>query len=166
MSHRVSPGRTRGQALVEFSLVAPILFLLLFSVVEFGRYIYYSNVLSDATREGTRYAIVHGSAASCKSGPLPGGPPPPVNACDPTGQKVVDVVKRFAVGVIPDASFRVVVCWEDPANPGVGTTCNNTNNGRGNQARVVVDYQFKSLVPLVPLPTVPMHTESALVIQH
>ena len=163
--HRMQRFR-RGQALVEFALVAPVLFLLLFSVIEFGRYIYTSNVLSDATREGTRYAIVHGSAAACKSGPLPGGPPPPVNACDPSGQKVVDVVKRFAVGVVADATIQVVVCWEDPANAGIGSTCINTNNGRGNQARVVVDYQFKSLVPLVPLPAVPIHAESALVIQH
>lgn len=160
--------RTAGQALVEFALVAPILFLLLFSIVEFGRFIYYTNVLSDATREGTRYAIVHGSQAACKSGPLPGGPPPPVNACDPTGQKVVDTVKRFAIGVIPDGSFEVFVCWgnPDPLNPGSAEFCQQTNNGRGQPVRVSLDYEFKTLVPFVPIPVIPIHGESTLVIQH
>lgn len=158
-----------GQALVEFALVAPILFLVLFSIVEFGRFIYYANVLNDATREGTRYAIVHGSAATCKSGPLPGGPPQPVNSCDPPpGQRVIDTVRRFAVGVIPDGDFHIFVCWgtPDPANPGSAEFCNQTNNGRGQPVRVSLDYQFKTLVPIVPLPTIPMHAESTLVIQH
>jgi hypothetical protein len=154
--------------MVEFALVAPILFLLLFSIVEFGRFIYYSNVLNDATREGSRYAIVHGSDATCKSGPLPGGPPPPINSCDPTGQRVIDTVRRFAVGVIPDADFQIFVCWgtPDPVNPESAEFCNQTNNGRGQPVRVTLDYQFKSLVPMVPLPTIPMHAESTLVIQH
>lgn len=161
-------GPGHGQALVEFALVAPILFLVLFSIVEFGRFIYYSNVLNDATREGTRYAIVHGSAATCKSGPLPGGPPPPINSCDPTGQRVIDTVRRFAVGVIPDGDFRIFVCWgtPDPVNPESAEFCNQTNNGRGQPVRVTLDYQFKTLVPIVPLPTIPMHAESTLVIQH
>jgi len=160
--------RHGGQALVEFALVAPMLFLLLFSIVEFGRFVYYANVLNDATREGTRYAIVHGAKALCPSGPLPGGPPPPTNACDQTGQKVIDTVRRFAIGVIPDGDFQIYVCWgtPDPSNPGSAAFCNQTNNGRGEPVRVTLEYRFKTLVPIVPLPTIPIHAESTLVINH
>ena len=69
-------GRTSaGQALVEFALVAPIFFLLLFGIIEAGRFILFYEALNNATREGARYAIVHGSNSSCPSGPMPPGDP-------------------------------------------------------------------------------------------
>ena len=51
----------RGQALVEFALVAPMFFLLLLGIIEAGRFIFYYEVLHNATREGARYAIVNGA---------------------------------------------------------------------------------------------------------
>ena len=50
--------RSRGQALVEFALVAPFFFMLLLAIVEFGLAVYYIQVLNNAAREGARYAIV------------------------------------------------------------------------------------------------------------
>jgi Flp pilus assembly protein TadG len=50
---------SRGQALAEFALVAPLFFLLLFGIIEAGRFVFYTEVLANATREGARYAIVH-----------------------------------------------------------------------------------------------------------
>ena len=67
--------RTRGQTLVEFALVAPLFFLLLFAIIEGGRFVFFYEVLNNATREGARYAIIHGSNAAdgCPSGPMAGG---------------------------------------------------------------------------------------------
>ncbi|MDQ3126960.1 MAG: pilus assembly protein, partial [Chloroflexota bacterium] len=56
---------SKGQALVEFALVAPIFFLLLFGIIEGGRFILYYQTLNNATREGSRYSIVHGSNSFC-----------------------------------------------------------------------------------------------------
>lgn len=50
--------RSRGQAMVEFALVAPILFLMLFAVVDFGRYVYTANGLNEAAREAARAGSV------------------------------------------------------------------------------------------------------------
>lgn len=50
--------RRRGQSLVEFSLVAPLFFFLAFGMVDFGRAIYYENMLTSAAREGARIAIL------------------------------------------------------------------------------------------------------------
>ena len=50
--------RRRGQALVEFSLVAPIFFFLIFGIIDFGRYVYYVQVLNNGAREGARYATL------------------------------------------------------------------------------------------------------------
>ena len=53
-------GRYRGQrsqSMVEFALVAPLLLLLLFGIVDFGRVIYTYVTLSQAVNEGARVAI-------------------------------------------------------------------------------------------------------------
>jgi TadE-like protein len=47
----------RSQSLVEFALVAPLLLLLLFGIVDFGRVIYIYVTLNQAVNEGARTAI-------------------------------------------------------------------------------------------------------------
>ena len=51
-------GGSRGQALVEFAIVAPVFFLLLFGVIDLGRYVYVTNAFGQAAREGARYGAV------------------------------------------------------------------------------------------------------------
>jgi len=48
----------RGQAVVEFALVLPLLLLLVFGVTEFGRAWMTKNILTSAAREGCRVACV------------------------------------------------------------------------------------------------------------
>lgn len=50
--------RENGQTLVEFALIAPILFLLLLGIMELGRVIFAYNTISNAAREGARYGII------------------------------------------------------------------------------------------------------------
>src|SRR5579864_8817480 len=47
----------RSQAMAEFALVAPLLLLLLFGIVDFGRVIYVYVTLNQAVNEGARSAI-------------------------------------------------------------------------------------------------------------
>lgn len=49
---------TRGNAVIEFALVLPILLLIVFGITELGRMIMTTNVLNTATREGARLAAV------------------------------------------------------------------------------------------------------------
>ena len=46
--------RSRGQSMVEFALVAPILFLMLALMVDFGRLVYVYSAISNASKEGAR----------------------------------------------------------------------------------------------------------------
>jgi hypothetical protein len=48
----------KGATLVEFALVMPVFFLLLFGVIDFGRYFFVQHTLQYGTREGTRLALV------------------------------------------------------------------------------------------------------------
>jgi hypothetical protein len=47
----------RSQALIEFSLVSPVLLLLLFGIVDIGRAVFYYDTVSHAAREGARVAV-------------------------------------------------------------------------------------------------------------
>ncbi len=56
--------RRRGQALVEFALVLPLLLLLLVGLVEFGRAWNLHQVVTDASREGARHAVLQSGVAT------------------------------------------------------------------------------------------------------
>lgn len=59
---RQKPKR-RGTAAVEFALVAPVFFLLVFGMIEFGRMIMVQQVLTNASREGARAAVLDGATS-------------------------------------------------------------------------------------------------------
>ena len=49
---------------MEFAVVAPILFLLVFGMIEYGRLVMVQQVLTNATREGARKGVLDGSTTS------------------------------------------------------------------------------------------------------
>jgi hypothetical protein len=53
----------RGQSLVEFALILPILVLLLVGILDFGRAVYAFNTVNNAARQGARLAIVDQTVA-------------------------------------------------------------------------------------------------------
>jgi Flp pilus assembly protein TadG len=114
----------RGQALIEFALALPILLLFITGLFDVARAVWQENTLAYAAREGTRYAIVHGSASES-----------PVTPTDTTA--VANAVRNAAIGV---ANVTVSVSYPDV----IGTTpC--TDRG----CRVTVD----ASAPFVPLPS-------------
>ena len=56
--------KRRGAAAVEFALVAPIFFLLVLGMVEIGRAVMVQQVLTNASREGARRAVLDGATAA------------------------------------------------------------------------------------------------------
>ena len=148
MSVRWARRRSRGQALVEFALVVPFFLLLLFGIIEAGRFIFYYETLSNSTREGARYAIVNGAnTIGCPSGP----PAPGTSACDTPGANVVARVRQSAIG-LPNA-ISVTPTW-------------TPDNGRGSTVNVAAQMTYRVLVPLVPLPDITVKAESTLVINN
>ena len=55
------PKRTKGQGIVEFAIVLPILLLVVFGLIEFGRLLFFYTVVNNASREGARYGIAVGA---------------------------------------------------------------------------------------------------------
>ena len=53
-----------GQALVEFAIAAPVVFLILLGLFDVGRLVFINNELTEAAREGARWGAVQGRAAA------------------------------------------------------------------------------------------------------
>lgn len=60
MLNRFRRHRLPGQGMVEFALVAPLFFLMLFGVMEGGWLLFHNHQVSNASREGARFAVVNG----------------------------------------------------------------------------------------------------------
>lgn len=87
-----------GQALAEFALLVPLLFLIVAGIVEFGRAWNIKIAVTDAAREGARYAVLSGG---------------------PTQSEVENTIKKrlsFAGIKNPD------IVWPDGFHPVTGTT--------------------------------------------
>ena len=52
-------GHSKGQTLVEFALVLPVIILIIFGTLDFARAVFTYNTLSEAAKQGARVAIVN-----------------------------------------------------------------------------------------------------------
>ena len=113
----------RGQAVVEFALVLPLVLILVISVFEFARAWNIQQVLTDAAREGARIAVV-GSGREETEGVI-------------TGKVQTAVNNALSIAAI------------DPDDADV--TLTNMGAGRGSAAtvRIELPYRFSFLGPLM-----------------
>jgi len=128
----------RGQSLVEFALLMPLMLLIITGLFDVARAVWEENTLAYAAREGTRYAIVHGSAGSPAANPTRISPCTDVVICT----NIPAVVRGAAIGV---PNVTVTVTYPDTYS-GTGppaVKCADRN------CRVIVD----ASAPFVPLPS-------------
>ena len=59
---------SRGQSLIEFALILPMMLVVMFMITEFGRALYMYNVISQAARAAARAAVVSGSGSAVANG--------------------------------------------------------------------------------------------------
>ena len=113
----------RGQAVVEFALVLPLILIMVISVFEFARAWNIQQVLTDAAREGARVAVV-GEGAGKATGVIEAE----VNAA---------VANAVAVaGIDPDDAVPVLEGVGDP-------------RGTPATVRIALPYRFVFLGPLM-----------------
>ena len=95
----------RGTAFVEFGLLAPIFFLVIVGIVDFGRMMWLSNSVEHAATEGARYAAVRGVGKPTVA----------------TAQQIQDFA-RAQVTLIPTSEMTVNVSWTPTNNNNPGST--------------------------------------------
>jgi Flp pilus assembly protein TadG len=136
----------RGTELVEYAIVLTLLLMALFGLIDFGRALYAYHFVSEAAREGTRFAMVRGTA--CQSPGCPAGP-----------TDIQNYVMNVPAG-IDAAQLTVTPTW----NPSGSATCTGPQNAPGCVVEVQVSYNFKFMLPFLPWSTVVMQSSSQMII--
>ena len=111
--------RKRGQAMVEFALVAPLLFLTVGGIISLGIGVFYQQQLTNAAREAARYAAIHSETSQC---PTRSNRPPNLsmapstwvdNDCDPADLRwpVMTAHARSHVWGLTPSAVHFSACW-------------------------------------------------------
>jgi Flp pilus assembly protein TadG len=112
--------RDDGAAAVEFALIAPLLFMLIFGIIQFGIAWSQKEIFVQAAREGARYAAVACEKSACNAGEV--------------AQRVQDAAVGYTLSQTPSVT----------PNPGCSTT--NTSD----TVTVSWNQQFSISLPFVP----------------
>ena len=89
----------RGAAAVEFAIVAPVFFLLVFGMIEYGRMVMVQQVLTNASREGARVGVLD----------------------PPTGQMSLPIVTSTVNNYLTSAGITGATITTVPSEPSTAT---------------------------------------------
>ena len=112
----------RGTSLVEFAIALMVFMTAMFAVIEFGRALWVHNALTDAARQGARYAVLHPASD-------------------------IAAVKNVVVYGDPAGGTQTTVPNLTAAN--VTVTYSNFALNHGTASVSIEGYQFQFVVPIV-----------------
>jgi Flp pilus assembly protein TadG len=133
----------RGGTAVETAFVMTICLGFMFGVIDFGRALYTYHLVSNAAREGSRYAMVRGTLCTTAG-------------CPATASSIRDFVRTKAIGIDPSA-MAVTTTWP------TGGNCTG-QPAPGCQVVVTVAYSFGFITAFMPNLVLPMSSASTMVI--
>jgi len=151
------PDGQRSQAMVEFALIGPIVLLLLFFIIDFGRGIYYFVTIDNAANEGARTAV--------RSSAQPG-----TSATLPRNSEVVGSIQQHTAAVFlsqdcpngpidtstagsPPPNVGWIYITEVPAPTAKVNPNNQPPNAPGGQPAIGATAKCDAIVPVgTPLP--------------
>lgn len=126
---RRKPHQTRrGAAMVEMALVLPLFVMIILGIIEFGRAMMVSQLITNAAREGARLAVIDGSSNT----------------------SVQSAVQSFLTGALRVSSTDVSVSISiTPAagNPDPGNECANAQARDLITVNVQVPYNKVNFIP-------------------
>jgi hypothetical protein len=134
--------RERGQALVEFALIAPLFLLIVVGIIQFGIGLNYWLDLNRIANQGARFAVVDHGWTNCPKTATPG-------TCLASPNRLQDYLRSEPVsgGLNPDAW----VCFPT-----------GTNVGESVQVRVSSDFTF---LPILDLGTITLRAKATMRIE-
>jgi Flp pilus assembly protein TadG len=121
------PESEEGSSLVEFAIVSPILFAMIFGIIEFSLAFYSFNFTAHAAKEAARYAAVRGGH-SCEGTPH-------LSDCNIASPQLQTIVQNMGYPGIDSSNTEVIVTWPDG------------DNAPGHKVKVNVNYTFPLSVP-------------------
>jgi Flp pilus assembly protein TadG len=129
----------KGMTAVEMALVLPIFALILFAIIDFGRFFFVQHTLQFATREGTRLALVGRTISD-------GG-----KALDRTGS-ILKTIRDSAGAAVDPGALTISIYPVDPAagytDPKVWSGVTDPG-GPGQYMRVRTNYVYEFFTPFI-----------------
>jgi Flp pilus assembly protein TadG len=93
----------QGSYIVEFGLSFVLFFGMILGILDVSRGIYAYSFLAGAAKEGSRYAMIHGSSSGSKA----------------SSSDVQGIVQKWLIGMVNPASATVTTTWSPVSeNPG------------------------------------------------
>lgn len=155
--------------MVEFAVIAPVLFFLIFGIIDFGRAIFYSNEITNAARDGARMAILQTNTCNTTvSGPdtcTSSGAGTTVCAAIEQDASLVGTWSCSETGTIPhpgpgsanegyvevDQSSSASTCPSvpTPSSPSPSGAVTTPRNSGNLPIRVTIEYYYRPLTPLL-----------------
>lgn len=132
--------REDGQAIVEAAITLPIVAAFIFVMIELCLMFYSYCMISETAREGTRYAIVHGSTCTTST----------KASCTATASSINTFVSHVGWPNLGGGTLT-------PA-----TTFPDGNENPGSRVQVSVTYSFPVTLPFVPKGSVAMSSSSTM----
>lgn len=140
--------RERGQDLIEFALVLPLLFIFLFGALDLGRAFFSYIAITNAAREGARYAVSYGFEFDDN------------DAYVPHTLEIIDAARREAQasGVNLSSANVQISCPPDP-------DCNSALAVSGDVIKVSVELPFQPILAgFLPDPVIQMEQAVQMII--
>jgi Flp pilus assembly protein TadG len=132
----------RGQSLVEFAITFSILMAFVFMFIEVCLAFYTYGMISESTREGSRYAALHG--ASCMTAASV--------SCTANAAAVNTYVAKLGYPNLASGTMTVNTSFPDG------------NEAAGSRVTVAISYAFPITLALVPRNALTLSTSSTMTI--
>lgn len=136
--------KEKAQAMIELALTLPLLLILMFGIIEFGRLLFVYSAVITATREAARYGSAAGGFTTTDNY---------YQDCD----GIRSAAKRIG-GIVGLTDGDIAVSYDGGPGTGIGSLglCPSGGTGPqlslGDRIRITVTGRFKPIVPLVNVP--------------
>src|SRR5882757_2118601 len=100
--------RNQGQALIEYILVLPLIFVLIVNVINFGGFFYAFVTVANAARAGADYAILGGASVASS------------HISSATVSNITDLITADIASLPNKPSLSVTVCQSGGIDPPTG----------------------------------------------
>ena len=130
----------RGSTLIEAAVALPLLLVLIFGLVDFGRYIAQTSTVTNASREAARYAAGTGAGTSSVA-----------RYADCDGMR--SAAKQFGVVVEP-ADGQITLAYDHGPSTSVFLTCSGSAVAEssivtGDRIRATVAVPYAPVTPII-----------------
>ncbi len=147
-----------GSELIEFSLAASVLMLIIFGIMDCSRALYSYHYVAQTARQASRFAAVRGATwggLSCTTYSY---------GCTATSTDVTNYVRSITPRGFASSNLVVTTTW--PGTNVYGTLCSllSINNSPGCVVNVKVAYSFGFVLPFLPQSALALTSTSKMTI--